>query len=233
MCGRFTESKSIEEVVQAFNVTSYQAKKILHPLPSRYNIAPRQEILTIRNKKGRRVLSNLIWGLVPSWSKDGRGCINAKAETLIEKPGFRESFRERRCLIPADGFYEWANTERGKQPFFFQLKSCDLFAFAGLCMKWTSENGLVETCIIITTTANAVVAPIHDRMPVVLNPNSYDVWLSNETHLCVLQKLLTPYPAEQMKSHAVSKNVNSSTVDDESLIKPVMVEGVKAFAATK
>ncbi len=178
--------------------------------------------------ESERVISQLKWGLVPSWSKEARtsqGLINARAETITEKPSFREAFKSRRCIIPASGFYEWQKQTKGaKQPFYFYLKEKDVFGFAGLWEEWLDkESGeLLETCTIITTEANEVLKPVHERMPVILKPESYDEWLDAKVKdTDDLQKLLVPYPAREMESHAVSTSVNIPDTNSEELIKPI------------
>jgi putative SOS response-associated peptidase YedK len=178
--------------------------------------------------ESERILSQLKWGLVPSWSKDAqtfKGLINARAETLTEKPSFREAFKSRRCIIPASGFYEWQKQAKGaKQPFYFYLKDKEVFGFAGLWESWvdkTTGEGL-ETCTIITTEANDVLKPVHERMPVILRAESYDEWLDTKVkNTDKLQKLLVPYSIDEMSSHAVSRSVNIPDSDSEELITPL------------
>ncbi len=168
------------------------------------------------------------WGLVPSWSKEAptsKGLINARAETITEKPSFREAFKSRRCIIPASGFYEWQKKGTGaKQPFYFYLKEKDVFGFAGLWEEWLNKltGELLETCTIITTEANEVLKPVHDRMPVILKPENYDEWLDAKLKdTSRLQELLKPYPAKEMSSHAVSRSVNIPDSDSAELIVPL------------
>jgi putative SOS response-associated peptidase YedK len=178
--------------------------------------------------ESERILSQLKWGLVPSWSKEAptsKGLINARAETITEKPSFREAFKSRRCIIPASGFYEWQKKETGaKQPFYFYLKEKDVFGFAGLWEEWLDKQTgeLLETCTIVTTQANEVLKPVHDRMPVILKPESYDEWLDAKVKdTDSLQKLLVPYSAKEMGLHAVGKSVNVPESDSAELIKPL------------
>jgi putative SOS response-associated peptidase YedK len=223
MCGRFTQAAPWEKVKKEFAVKGAADGGLFKP---RYNIAPMQIVPVVRAApEGERTLSGLKWGLVPSWAKDaeiGNKMINARAETLTEKPSFREAFRGRRCLIPASGFYEWAKTERGaKQPFYFYLKERDVFAFAGLWEEWVDrETGeLLETFTIITTRANEVLKPVHDRMPVIVKAENYEEWLDPQLKATGrIEKLLAPYPAAEMDSHAVSRDVNSPTADSPELI---------------
>jgi len=221
MCGRFTQSAPWEKVKKEFAAKTPESN-LFTP---RYNIAPAQIVPIVRDAESERIISTLKWGLVPSWSKDadiGNRMINARAETLTEKPSFREAFAKRRCLIPTSGFYEWAKTDSGKkQPFYFYLKEKDVFGFAGLWEEWIDkESGeLLETFTIITTEANACLKPVHDRMPVIVKATNYDEWLDpkiKDTEK--LGKLLAPYPANEMDSHTVSKAVNSPIADSPELI---------------
>ena len=221
MCGRFTQTakpKAIEEEFKA----PVPPDVLLKP---RYNIAPTQIIPAVLESAGERIVSELRWGLIPAWAKDaaiGSRLINARSETLSEKPSFKNAFRRRRCLIPASGFYEWQRVEKGaKQPFYFRLKDKDVFGFAGLWEEWLDkETGeAVETCTIITTEANKVLEPVHDRMPVILQPKDYEQWLDEkESNTDALRQLLAPFPAAEMTSHAVSRAVNSPTSDSPELI---------------
>jgi putative SOS response-associated peptidase YedK len=173
-----------------------------------------------------RELALLRWGLIPSWSKDpsiGNRLINARAETAREKPSFRNAFRRHRCLIPANGFYEWQRQERGKQPYFVRMRDERLFAFAGLWDRWEGpDECVIETCAILTTSANAVLAPIHDRMPVILPPTEYARWLDPALpDTDSLAPLLAPFPPEKMLAFPVSPRVNSPAIDDERCTAPL------------
>ncbi len=217
MCGRFTLTATSDAIAEAFALDRPPEQ-----LP-RYNIAPSQPIITIVSDPETRHRESrfMIWGLIPSWSKDpSKGLINARAETVHEKPSFRSALKRRRCLIPADGFYEWQKLEKGsKQPFYFHLRDRGLFAFAGL---WESYQDL-ETCTIITTKANALLETIHDRMPVILEPEQYDRWLDpNIDRLELLWPLLLPFPDEKMQAFPVSRRVNSAQHDDPSCIEPLV-----------
>ncbi|MEP6900995.1 MAG: SOS response-associated peptidase [Actinomycetota bacterium] len=222
MCGRFTSKAKPEQIEKEFKVGKLNPK-LFEP---RFNIAPTQIINAILETGGERIVSGLKWGLIPAWAKDdsiGSKMINARAETLAEKPSFKNAFRSRRCIIPASGFYEWSKTSKGpKQPFYFYLKDKDVFGFAGLWEKWLDKEAgeLIETCTIITTEANKVLEPVHDRMPVILKPKDYDQWLDEkEKDTERLQNLLVPYSASEMASHAVSRAVNSPTSDSPELIE--------------
>ncbi len=187
----------------------------------RYNVAPGQEIAVLRHAANRpaRLLSTMRWGLVPSWSNDpstGYKTINARAETVATMPAFREPFRLRRCLITADGFYEWKRAGKDKLPFCFTLTDETVFGFAGVWDHWKTPQGQwLDTCSIITTKPNELVRDIHDRMPVILTPDAYDVWLDpGFTKVTELQPLLEPYPAEAMRRYRVSQRVNQVKNDD-------------------
>jgi len=212
MCGRFTLFSSAEEIAQMFEVD------LPDLLPS-YNIAPSQTINAIAQMPDRlkRELYRFRWGLIPSWAKDSAiayKLINARSETASEKPSFRSAFKHRRCLIPTDGFYEWQHSEDGKakkQPYFFSLKDGNPFALAGLWESWKSPDGeVIESCTILTTEANDILRPIHDRMPVILESKGWDMWLDPSfDNKNELQAILKPYPAEAMTAHPVSIKVNS------------------------
>ena len=228
MCGRYVFTAEEKEIKKEFDTTveKIQEGAEKQVLAKRYNIAPSQMIAAVRQFEDGRVLSGLKWGLVPSWAKEesiGNRMINARAETLLEKPSFRNAFRSRRCIIPASGFFEWKRMgdKSGKQPFYFYLKDKPVFGFAGLWEEWTDkETGKrLESCAIITTEANAVLEPVHDRMPVILKAENYAEWLDPQNaDATALQKLLAPYPAEEMQSHAVSRQVNSPSFDSPELI---------------
>ncbi|MDQ3181401.1 MAG: SOS response-associated peptidase [Acidobacteriota bacterium] len=224
MCGRFTQTAKPKQVENEFHVKISQ-DNLLH---SRYNIAPAQIIPAVLEQEGNRIISNLKWGLIPHWSKDdsyASKLINARAETLAEKPSFRDAFKHHRCIIPASGFYEWDKKSSGaKQPFYFYLKDKEVFGFAGLWEEWLDKQTgeLIETCTIITTEANKVLEPVHDRMPVILKAENYEQWLdAKETKTDKLQKLLAPYPSAEMTYHAVSRSVNIPDVDSAELIEPL------------
>jgi putative SOS response-associated peptidase YedK len=221
MCGRFRLSKTDKEVMKQFGV------EIDPDYSPRYNISPSQQVrvLKLAEDSGAAASGTLAmqmhiqrWGLVPGWAKDvkiGYKMINARSETILEKPSFRTAFKKRRCLIPADGFYEWKKEGKGKQPFHFGMKDDSLFAFAGIWERWKSPEGpVVESCAILTTTPNELVADVHDRMPVILPAAQYELWLTAEAErVAQLQDLLVPYPAVEMKRYPVSSAVNSPKND--------------------
>lgn len=219
MCGRFTLTIRIDDVAQEFHAAAPTAA--LQSAP-RYNIAPTQEIVTVMQDDTRH-LEMLRWGLIPSWAKEqsiGSKMINARAETLAEKPSFKRLLRNRRCLIVADGFYEWKQEQQGKTPMYIGLKGQGLFAFAGLWDAWQSPDGeLMRTCTIITTSPNELVAHIHNRMPAILTPEARDIWLDPSLHdETQLLPLLTSYPADAMSARPVSRLVNDPKRDSAELI---------------
>jgi len=215
MCGRFTLRNP--ERIRISDFDYYD----LNNLIPRYNIAPSQEVLTVVERESKREGRMLQWGLVPFWSDEPKGIINARVETIDEKPSFKESFERRRCLILADGFYEWERNGKISQPYYFQLKNEKPFAFAGIWDRWRGEDRSITSCAITTTTANDLLSEIHTRMPVILRPESYDLWLNEHTRAVDLKELLVPFPADQMMSHAVSYEVNDPKVDDERLLREV------------
>lgn len=219
MCGRFSQSKSAETIAQVFQVNN------VPPLTPRYNIAPTQQIQTILQnaEQSQRQFQMLHWGLIPSWAKDpkmGARMINARAETVTEKPSFRAAFKQRRCLILADGFYEWQQQEKNKQPFYFRMNDEHPFAFAGLWEHWKSGDGeVIDSCTILTTEPNDLMRPVHNRMPVIIDPKDYDLWLDTEVKKPeLLQPLLHPYSAEEMTAYPVSTKVNKPVNDSAELI---------------
>lgn len=215
MCGRFTlkEPRRVR-----FNSIDHSDFEDLIP---RYNIAPSQNVLTVVERGSNREATLMQWGLIPFWSKEAKGIINARTETIEEKPSFSESFQKRRCLIAADGFYEWEKHGKISQPYYFQMNDENPFAFAGIWDQWRSDDRLIVSCAIITTTANELLAKIHTRMPVILRPESHDLWLNEDARTPDLKDLLVPFDAQQMKSHAVSYDVNDTKPDHADLLRPV------------
>ncbi|GER88049.1 putative SOS response-associated peptidase YoqW [Dictyobacter vulcani] len=221
MCGRFTLFHSIDNIAQAFNV---EVPKSMQQAP-RYNVAPTQDIVTILNDGTTPQLELLRWGLIPSWAKDesmGSKMINARAETLAEKPSFKRLLHSRRCLIVADGFYEWMQEpgSKLKTPMYITLKDHAPFAFAGLWDSWKNPAGeQIRTCTIITTSPNDVVSPIHNRMPAILLPEARAEWLDpKQKDERFLQELLKAYPAQEMEARPVSRRVNDTRYDNADLI---------------
>ncbi|MBX3062581.1 MAG: SOS response-associated peptidase [Anaerolineae bacterium] len=225
MCGRYTVTVDPETLAQRFDATLPPAEELYNP---RYNAAPTQHLPVLRTKKdGERRIEMLRWGLIPSWTKtlDNKySMINARAETLTDKPAYRNALQRRRCLVLADSFYEWQKTDDdGKIPMRIMLESGEPFAFAGLWETWHNpedENDVIRSFTIITTSANDLVKPIHDRMPVILRPEDESRWLNDESGMDVWTDLLRPYPAGQMKTYPVSRRVNVATTDDADLIRP-------------
>lgn len=219
MCGRYTLTANPNTIQLAFNLDS-----VPDQMEARYNIAPSQPVPVITNQNPKE-LTFFKWGLVPSWSKDvsiGNKMINARAETASEKPSFRSAFKRRRCLIPADGFFEWTKQGKDKVPMYIHMENHDVFAFAGLWEVWNSPEGdELYTCTILTAEPNDLIRPLHHRMAVILEPDVYDTWLSpDELPADVLMPLLTPYPPEKMRVFEVSKMVNSPANDNPQVIEP-------------
>lgn len=215
MCGRFSQTKSKQEIKKRFNVKTVSDQVV--PL---FNIAPDVDVPVILNAAPQEV-TVARWGLVPSWAKEEKSpysMINARAETLLEKPAYKRLVKNRRCLVIADSFYEWKKTDGKKQPYRIMLKDDELFAFAGLWDVWEKEGKKITSCTIITTSPNKLVASIHDRMPVILDPAAEKDWLEGEDPEKVL-KLLSAYQANKMKSYAISTAVNNPSNNSEDIIK--------------
>jgi putative SOS response-associated peptidase YedK len=221
MCGRFTLSAPSEEIGDLFGV------EIGAALAPRYNIAPTQPVVAVRVEGGRRRLVRLRWGLIPAWADDpaiGNRMINARAETAAEKPSFRQAFRSRRCLVAADGFFEWQKRAGKKQPFHIHLRDRGPFAIAGLWERWSKGSEPVESCTLLTTSANALVSPIHDRMPVILAPADFDTWLDPAlTDVERVQALLRPHDAGAMAATPVGTLVNNPRCDEPACVAAVEV----------
>ena len=222
MCGRYRLSRRKQLVEEYFDASGEE------DWSPRYNLAPTQPIPVIRQhpKEPGRVLSLVRWGLIPSWAKDmsgSAGMINARSETAAMKPAFRDPMKFRRCLVPADGFYEWGRTGTTKRPFCFEVNERELFAFAGLWDRWRDPTGQwTKSCSILTTTPNAVTSLVHDRMPVIIEPDSYDLWLDRGMHnAAAISELLKPYDALMMRCYPVSTRVNHVANDDEECSRPV------------
>ncbi len=260
MCGRFTLTSPTDELAGYFNVL------VNTQLSPRYNIAPTQPVACVRQtlasvvepsapqgpaaqrpaprRRAARELVALRWGLIPHWAEDpaiGARMINARSETVAEKPAFREAFRKRRCLVVADGFYEWKRLQAAKQPYFIFMEDRSPFAFAGVWERWKpgagqldkitgpgrpevalSTDGRVESCAFLTTGPNELMESIHDRMPVIVPPEHWDTWLDPEIDdPAALEELLLPYPAEKMRAHPVSTHVNKPANDDPTCIEPL------------
>jgi len=229
MCGRFRLGKGREALKKYFG-----AHNDLDWDP-RYNIAPTQDIATVRQdpREPQRVVSLMRWGLVPAWAKDSKSAarmINARCETAADLPAFRDALRSRRCLIPADGFYEWQKLGKSRQPYCFSRHDGGIFAFAGLWERWkTPEGSVLETCSILTTAANDLVREVHDRMPVILPPDAYDLWLDPAfNQRDAVLDLLKPLPSDALKKYPVSSGVNDVNNDGPNCC--VAIEAADATA---
>jgi putative SOS response-associated peptidase YedK len=225
MCGRYRLSRRKQIVEEHFDAVSGE-----EDWSPRYNIAPTQPVAVIRqNPTGHtREISFMGWGLIPSWATDpsiGNKMINARSETVETTPSFRDPFRSQRCLIPADGFYEWKRSGKSKQPYCFEVADGHLFAFAGLWDRWTDPEGrAVESCTILTTTANTLSADVHERMPVILRPDDYNGWLDTKAgNSNSGLKLLVPFTGP-MRRYPVSARVNQVQNDDAECARPVELE---------
>jgi putative SOS response-associated peptidase YedK len=220
MCGRYTLTTSVDVLAEEFEITGP-----LPEVPARYNVAPTQEVAAVLVDDDERHLEMLKWGLIPSWADDpsmGSRMINARSETAAEKPSFRGAFKKRRCLIVADGFYEWQKVNGGKQPYYIRMEDGSPFAFAGLWESWGKYGEEIRSCTILTTEANHLVGEVHHRMPVILPPENYEVWLDPDMREAEpLLDLLRPYPDEEMEAYPVSRFVNSPSNDDERCVESV------------
>ncbi len=229
MCGRFTLRTPSKAVAELFDLSAEDVERAARE-PARYNIAPSQTIAVVRHGEGagHQQLAFMRWGLVPRWADDasvGNRMINARSETASTRPAFREAFRRRRCLVPADGFFEWRRQDRPSQPFYIHLAGQRPFAMAGLWERWEGRGEVLESCTILTTDANELVRPLHDRMPVILPPEAFDQWLDPTVQdLGRLTSLLRPLAAERMASYAVSRVVNSPKHDDPQCVAPADTE---------
>lgn len=223
MCGRFTFAISPEMLSAIFGVSS------LEDLPRRFNIAPTQQVLVIRGTDAGNQAAFLRWGLIPSWARDpsiGSRMINARSESVHEKPAFRHAIRYRRCIIPAGGFYEWMEEGGKKFPRYVRMKDAAPMGFAGIWDHWKNPAGeTMETCSILTTASNRLIRPLHDRMPVILPPQEYDLWLDrNIIEPETLQPLYQPYPEDLMEMYPVSPFVNNPRNDSPACIEPFREE---------
>lgn len=219
MCGRYNLRTPTSVLARQFSLLEPPA------LPPRYNIAPTQQAPIIRQMGDERRLALVRWGLVPPWADDlaiGNRLINARSETAASKPAFRKAFRRRRCLLPADGFYEWMKLGRTKVPYHITLAGGEPFAMAGLWERWDGPDGPIDSCTILTCAANELIEPLHDRMPVILPPEAHSVWLDEGVGEPErLEPLLVPLPSSEMTMHPIGERINSPANDDASLLEPV------------
>ncbi len=227
MCGRYSITSAPEAIRALFR---YEEQP---DFPPRYNVGPTQPIPVVRLSEGKRHFSLMRWGLMPSWVKDPAAfslLINARGETVCEKPAFRAAMKYRRCLIPADGFYEWQVSGRGKQPFYIRAKTGAPLAFAGLWETWTGPNGEeVDTAAIVTTRANATLAALHDRMPVIVPPEAFDLWLDcSNVDARTAEALIAPAPDNQLEFWPVSTQVNRIANNHAALLQPADIDREKA-----
>jgi len=238
MCGRFTLATPASEWAALFRLED------VPDVEPRFNIAPTQDVAVVRAPAGLREHPGLHlapagspvprealtmrWGLVPRWAREigsGQPLINARSETVSEKPSFRDSYRERRCLVVADGFYEWQSAGRRKQPYWIGFADRRPFAFAGLWDRWNAPEGdSVDSCVILTTEANEALQPLHDRMPVIVKPEDFDLWMDPDTIPWELEPLLRPYPEDDMTFHPVTTRVNYVANDDPSCVEPMRTQ---------
>lgn len=222
MCGRFTLTITWEELMNRFLIDPEPLSPFHVP---RYNIAPTQMVAAVIHDGARRRIGQLRWGLVPSWARDASGAakmMNARSETLEEKPAYKMPFLRKRCLIPADGFYEWKRADKAKIPYRIGRKDGKVFSMAGLYDIWTAPDGSrLSTCTVITTRPNRLMEEIHDRMPVILSPESEETWLSRSTDRETLRQLLLPYPEDGMKAVRVGTWVNSVKNDTPECIRSI------------
>lgn len=208
MCGRFALFAAGDELAERFRLSEAPL------LDARYNLAPTQKIAAMRAADGGGELVFLRWGLIPSWAKDaaiGNKLLNARCETVADKPSFRSAFRQRRCLIPASGFYEWKKeSAQRKQPYFIHARDGGVLAFAGLWEQWHDPSGnRLETCTILTTQANELMRPLHERMPVIVDPSADDLWLNSSASAEALSELFASYPSERMAAYPVGSWVSN------------------------
>jgi putative SOS response-associated peptidase YedK len=227
MCGRITLTVEPGELARAFGID--QVPEWLHGLVPRYNIAPSLPLVAVRQdpEGGEPSFAALRWGLVPFWAKDpgiGMKMINARSETVAEKPAFKQAFARRRCLVAVDGFYEWQRTGKSRQPYWFHAPDRGPFALAGLWESWRdgSSGEVLETCSVLTTDANALMEPIHNRMPVILAAEQYDIWLATPPEQAAdLLPMLGPCPADRLAAHPVTRRVNRPVFDEPACLEPV------------
>jgi putative SOS response-associated peptidase YedK len=226
MCGRYVVTTPGEVLAQIFGAEP-PPEEVLAAIVPRYNVSPTQQVPIVRGTaRGSRELALVTWGLVPHWAKDpgiGNKLINARADTAAEKPSFRDSLKRRRCLLPADGFYEWKKLAKGKEPWLFRMRDSRPFALAGLWSSWKNPetNTNLETCTILTTTPNELVSTVHDRMPVILPPAHQERWLDTGAESTLFTELFLPFSSDEMEAFPVSRRVNSPANEGPENIEPV------------
>lgn len=226
MCGRYALIQT-NELAERFELDPAETDEMQRSLKPRYNVAPEQFMPTVIEQSGDRHLEIMLWGFMPPWASTPHdiykyNTFNARSESIFDKPLWKRSALTRRCLVPASGFYEWRQTLYGKQPFFIRVKQRDLFAMAGIYRYWKDTDGNeVGTYAIITTAANEVMRPIHDRMPVILEPDAEALWLDPEVPAGVLDEVMAPYPYQGLELYPVSKAVNTSRTDTARLVEPI------------
>ncbi|MGI8740676.1 MAG: SOS response-associated peptidase [Gammaproteobacteria bacterium] len=204
MCGRYV-TRDQAAIERYFNISSHQFR-----LTDRYNVAPSTTVPVVRSIDGERIMSGMHWGLIPFWAKDKKiayKTINARAETVATKPAFRAAYKARRCLLPASGFYEWKRNVEPKQPHFIHKHDSSPLAFAGLWETWKGADDTLESCTIVTTEANEMMAELHNRMPVILDPQDFDWWMTGKTE--EVGQLLAPCPSENLDAYPISRRVNN------------------------
>lgn len=225
MCGRFGLTRPDKLDLRRFGVSAAP------DTPPRFNVAPGTDVLVVRERKGAREASLVRWGLVPWWADDpsiGARMANARSDSAFTKPAFRDPMRQRRCLIPADVFYEWQVVagRKAKQPFAVALKDSEIFALGGIWDYWKPKDGEGEgivSCAILTTEPNSLLAPIHDRMPVIVRPDRYAAWLDPRTPAPAVKDLAQPFPSDEMAAWPISLRVNRATEDDVGILEPIDV----------
>jgi putative SOS response-associated peptidase YedK len=223
MCARITITTTGTEIADLFGL-SYDMSRPRPVQKARYNVAPSTVIPVLRVVNGTRELAELRWGLIPHWNTNPKhtGFVNARAETAPEKPAFRDPLKWRRCLVPADGFFEWKTAGKKKRPYFFRKAGGGMFVYAGIWDRWNSPDGPIDTVAVLTVPANDLVKPLHDRMPAIISEGQFGAWLDpKESRPAKLLPLLAPYPVERMESWPVSDRVNAATVDEPDLLAAV------------
>ena len=223
MCNRYRLTHSKQYLAERFQAADNEIE-----VRPRYNVAPTQPVLTVRKERGKKIrhFTTMRWGLIPSWAKDmsiATRTLNARSETVTTTPAFRESILTKRCLIPADGFYEWRKMGSVKQPYCFEVGEGEVFAFAGLWDQWTGPDGeIIESCTVLTTKPNSLIEDLHNRMPVIVSSEKYDLWLDPDvTDFEAIRDILKPYDANLMRRYPVSMKLNNSRIDDAESASPV------------